>query len=79
MGGGIERSRKRTGAWRATTFLWAKKSVHWNIVPLIGMCENPVMLVLAYAEHSILKKFLENNSSVTMLEKLKTWMALQTG
>eukprot|EP00505_MAST-04D_sp_SCG-Rhode-Island_P004476 Stramenopile-MAST_4_protein_4476 len=44
---------------------------HRNIVPLIGMCEDPVMLVLAYAEHRNLKKFLENNPSVSTLEKLK--------
>ena len=44
---------------------------HRNIVPLIGMCENPVMLVLAYAEHKNLKKFLENNPSVSTPEKLK--------
>ena len=43
---------------------------HKNIVQLIGVCVDPMMLVLDYAEHGNLKEYISRNPSVPMRDKL---------
>ena len=43
---------------------------HKNIVQLIGICVDPMMLVLDYAEHGNLREYISRNPSIPMRDKL---------